>query len=43
LTQDDWYEGYFLPKGSIIMINQWAIHYNEKVYSDPVKVDDSPE
>jgi hypothetical protein len=37
LIEDDWYEGYFLPKNSIIMINQWALHYNED-YEDPWKV-----
>jgi len=37
LIEDDWYEGYFLPKNSIIMINQWALHYNED-YRDPWKV-----
>jgi len=35
--EDDWYEGYFIPKRSIIMINQWAIHYDEENYPDPYK------
>ena len=38
VTEDDWYEGYFIPKNSIIMINQWAIHYNEDDFPDPSKV-----
>jgi cytochrome P450 len=38
VIEDDWYEGYFIPKNSIIMINQWAIHYNEEEFPDPSKV-----
>jgi cytochrome P450 len=38
LVQDDWYNGYFLPKNSVIMANWWAIHYDEKYYPDPYKV-----
>ncbi|KIX07465.1 uncharacterized protein Z518_02118 [Rhinocladiella mackenziei CBS 650.93] len=26
LTEDDYYEGYFLPKGTILFANTWAIH-----------------
>ncbi|KAF4335762.1 oxidoreductase [Fusarium beomiforme] len=26
LTQDDYYEGYYLPKGTILFANAWAIH-----------------
>jgi cytochrome P450 len=22
-TEDDWYEGYFIPKGSVVMLNWW--------------------
>ncbi|KAJ4485333.1 cytochrome P450 [Lentinula aciculospora] len=32
LTQDDIYEGYFLPKKSIIMPNVWSILHNEEDY-----------
>jgi cytochrome P450 len=39
VTEDDWYEGYFIPKNTIIMINQWAIHYDEEHYPNPSKVD----
>ncbi|KAJ3802320.1 cytochrome P450 [Lentinula aff. detonsa] len=35
LTQDDIYEGYFLPKGSIIMPNVWTILHNEEDYPEP--------
>ena len=38
-TQDDWYEGFFIPKGSIVMINWWALHYDEKRWKDPEKFD----
>ncbi|KAF9074000.1 cytochrome P450 [Rhodocollybia butyracea] len=35
LTQDDIYEGYFLPKDSIIMPNVWSILHNEEEYPEP--------
>ena len=38
VTQDDWYNGYFIPKDSVIMANWWAIHYDEKYYPDPFTV-----
>jgi len=25
-TQDDYYEGYFIPKGTMLFANAWAIH-----------------
>ena len=42
VTQDDWYEGYFIPKDTIIMINQWALGYNEENHPEPEKVTPSP-
>lgn len=36
-TEDDWYNGYFIPKNSIIMANWWSIHYDTKYYPDPDK------
>jgi len=33
-SQDDWYEGYFIPKGSICIANVWAIHRERAVYGD---------
>lgn len=24
-TEDDWYEGYFIPKGSVVMLNWWYV------------------
>ncbi|KIK66026.1 hypothetical protein GYMLUDRAFT_82433 [Collybiopsis luxurians FD-317 M1] len=35
LIQDDIYQGYFLPKGSIIMPNVWSIMHNEEDYPEP--------
>lgn len=35
LTQDDWYGNYFIPKGSIVMINWWAIHYDSVRFPEP--------
>ncbi|KAF2092853.1 cytochrome P450 [Rhizodiscina lignyota] len=38
-TQDDWYEGYFIPKGTAIVLNWWAIHMDEKRWEDPERFD----
>ena len=38
-TQDDWYEGMFIPKGSIIMVNWWALHYDPNRWENPEKFD----
>jgi cytochrome P450 len=35
LTQDDNYEGYFLPKGTVFFANTWAIHNDEDEYEEP--------
>lgn len=35
LTEDDSYEGYFLPKGTIVFYNTWAIHMDESEYESP--------
>ena len=35
LTQDDIYQGYFLPKGTIFLTNVWAIHRDEEKYDNP--------
>ncbi|KAI0066626.1 cytochrome P450 [Artomyces pyxidatus] len=34
-TQDDFYEGYFIPKGTIVVPNAWAIMHDPTVYPDP--------
>ncbi|KAI0812768.1 cytochrome P450 [Irpex lacteus] len=34
-TQDDWYEGYFIPKGTVVIGNTWAMNRDPSVYADP--------
>ncbi|OCH95269.1 cytochrome P450 [Obba rivulosa] len=34
-TSDDVYEGYYIPKGSIVISNLWAILHDEDVYTEP--------
>ncbi|KAG9318319.1 cytochrome P450 [Chiua virens] len=36
-TTDDIYEGMFIPKGSALIPNVWAMNYNEEVYPEPYK------
>jgi cytochrome P450 len=38
VTEDDWYENYFIPKHSVVMINWWALHYDPEWYHKPEKV-----
>ncbi|OAL34607.1 hypothetical protein AYO20_06024 [Fonsecaea nubica] len=38
-TEDDWYDGYFIPKGSVIMLNWWAIHFDPKLRENPFTYD----
>ncbi|TFK36245.1 cytochrome P450 [Crucibulum laeve] len=35
LIEDDVYDGYHIPKGSIILANSWAMLRNEEDYPDP--------
>lgn len=35
LEQDDYHEGYFLPKDSTVICNVWAIHSNPDRFEDP--------
>ncbi|OAP60131.1 hypothetical protein AYL99_05133 [Fonsecaea erecta] len=37
LTQDDWYDKYFLPKGTIVFANSWSIHHDETEYDKPAE------
>lgn len=39
LIRDDEYEGYRLPAGTIVTINNWAISLNPREYQDPEKFD----
>ncbi|KIK54121.1 hypothetical protein GYMLUDRAFT_264755 [Collybiopsis luxurians FD-317 M1] len=41
LTQDDIYEGYFIPKGTIVMGNAWSILQNEEDYPEPTRFNPS--
>ncbi|KIK96738.1 hypothetical protein PAXRUDRAFT_10627 [Paxillus rubicundulus Ve08.2h10] len=34
-TIDDVYEGLFIPKGSAVVANIWAMHHNEEMYPEP--------
>ncbi|KXN81432.1 O-methylsterigmatocystin oxidoreductase [Leucoagaricus sp. SymC.cos] len=37
--EDDEYNGYFIPKGSIVTGNTWAIFYDEEYFPEPMKFD----
>ena len=37
LTQDDEYEGYKFPAGTVVTINNWAISLDPKEYDEPTK------
>ncbi|KDQ17553.1 hypothetical protein BOTBODRAFT_155572 [Botryobasidium botryosum FD-172 SS1] len=41
LTEDDYYEGYYIPKGALVVANVWGISQDESVYPDPQRF--SPE
>ncbi|THU93607.1 cytochrome P450 [Dendrothele bispora CBS 962.96] len=34
-TEDDYYNGYFIPKNSVVIANVWAIDHDEERYPDP--------
>ncbi|GAA6010246.1 hypothetical protein JCM10207_005685 [Rhodosporidiobolus poonsookiae] len=34
-TEDDWYNGYFIPAGSTILCNTWAIHRDPTYFPEP--------
>ncbi|CAE6398389.1 unnamed protein product [Rhizoctonia solani] len=34
-TEDDEYNGYFIPKGATVVANTWAMSYDEAVYHSP--------
>ncbi|KZS91604.1 cytochrome P450 [Sistotremastrum niveocremeum HHB9708] len=39
VTQDDYYEGMYIQKGSIIVPNIWAVTHDESMYPDPMQFD----
>ncbi|KAJ8593198.1 cytochrome P450 [Rhizopogon salebrosus TDB-379] len=38
-SQDDVYEGFLIPKGSIILVNEWALSRDERFYPDALRFD----
>lgn len=32
--KDDFYKGYRIPAGTVVVPNVWAVHHNEKHYPD---------
>ncbi|EKD19257.1 uncharacterized protein L3040_009302 [Drepanopeziza brunnea f. sp. 'multigermtubi'] len=34
-SEDDWYEGHFIPKGTVAVLNWWAIHMNPEIHPEP--------
>ncbi|KAH6906695.1 cytochrome P450 98A3 [Coprinopsis sp. MPI-PUGE-AT-0042] len=36
-SQDDTYEGYFIPKGTAVMGNSWAIMHDPEIFEDPLE------
>lgn len=36
-SQDDTYNGYFIPKGTVVMPNTWAIMHDPDVFDDPLE------
>ncbi|KAL1659560.1 cytochrome P450 [Schizophyllum commune] len=38
-TEDDVYRGMFIPKGSLVLFNAFAISHDEAVYADPWRFD----
>ncbi|KAL3426703.1 cytochrome P450 oxidoreductase [Phlyctema vagabunda] len=40
-SEDDWYEGYFIPKGTVAVLNWWAIHMNPELFGNPQSFDPS--
>ncbi|KAG2356565.1 cytochrome P450 [Suillus spraguei] len=38
-TDDDVYDGYFIPKGTMVMVNQWSLSRDENVFPDASRFD----
>ncbi|KAF9463392.1 cytochrome P450 [Collybia nuda] len=34
-TESDWYEGYYIPKGALVVANIWAMHRDPELFPDP--------
>ena len=35
LSTDDWIDGKFVPKGTIVLINVWGLHQDPTYFPDP--------
>lgn len=35
LLLDDWVDGMFIPKGSTVVLNVWAMHHDKRTWKDP--------
>ncbi|KAF8880801.1 cytochrome P450, partial [Gymnopilus junonius] len=35
VIEDDYYNGYFIPKGTTVLASIWAMTHDEEVYSQP--------
>ncbi|KAI0433347.1 putative cytochrome P450 oxidoreductase [Xylaria sp. FL1042] len=35
LSQDDWVDGKFLPKGTVVLLNTWGMHMDPHVWEEP--------
>jgi cytochrome P450 len=40
-SNDDVYGGYFIPKGAVVLVNQWALSRDENVFHDASRFDPS--
>ncbi|KAG1907635.1 cytochrome P450 [Suillus fuscotomentosus] len=38
-SNDDVYDGYFIPKGAMVMVNQWALSRDEDIFPDASRFD----
>lgn len=39
LAEDDWVDGMFLPKGTVIIVNAWGMHFDAERFKDPQRFD----
>ena len=35
LAEDDWVDGMFLPKGTVVIVNAWGMHFDEERFPNP--------
>jgi cytochrome P450 len=36
VTEDNIFQGYFIPKGSLVLANLWQMNHDPEIYSDPM-------